>query len=260
MADREWFARTRQPVRPREVSSDQSRVFYRSPSHRPAGMVPMRAAAPPVPRFESASFTISVAELEQLKRAPLAMVPEVAFAGRSNAGKSTVINVLTAQRQLAHASKTPGRTQLLNFFQLAEPDPTGRPQVVAYLVDLPGYGFARVNEQTRSRWDELVGGYLAGRRLLAGVVVVMDARRPLATADEHLLAWLAARGDAARLRVHLLLNKADQIGRAERARAQAAAERRAEALPMPVSVQLFSGLKREGIEELRETLAEILGG
>lgn len=211
-------------------------------------------------RFESARFSVSVAELEHLNRAPLAMVPEVAFAGRSNAGKSTVINVLTAQRQLAHSSKTPGRTQLLNFFELVKREPTGAQQVVGYLVDLPGYGFARVDEETRTRWDRLVGGYLSSRRLLAAVVLVMDARRPLTEADEHLLAWLAAREDAPRLRVHLLLNKADQIGRAERSRALAQSEHRAASLPMPVSVQLFSGLKREGLEELRLTLSQAVEG
>ncbi len=212
-----------------------------------------------MPRFESARFTISVAELAQLNHAPLAMVPEVAFAGRSNAGKSTVINVLTAQRQLAHASKTPGRTQLLNFFAIEERDASGAVQLAAYLVDLPGYGYARIGEDTRARWDELVGGYLATRRLLSGVVLVMDARRPLTDADEHLLAWLANRTDSTSLRVHLLLNKADQIGRAERARTLARVEERADLLPMPVSVQFFSGLKREGIEELRDNLAQILG-
>ena len=211
-------------------------------------------------RFESARFTVSVAELEQLNRAPLAMVPEIAFVGRSNAGKSTVINVLTAQRQLAHASKTPGRTQLLNFFELSARDPAGAPRVLGYLVDLPGYGFARVHEDTRSRWDQLVGGYLSTRRLLAAVVLVMDARRPLAAVDEHLLAWLASRDDAERLRVHLLLNKADQIGRAEQARVRAQAEHRAESLPMPVSVQLFSALKRAGLDELRMTLSQIVEG
>ena len=224
-------------------------------------------AAPPrysrrvdVLRFESARFTVSVAELEQLNRAPLSMVPEIAFVGRSNAGKSTVINVLTAQRQLAHSSKTPGRTQLLNFFELTARQPADGEHVVAYLVDLPGYGFARVDEQTRTRWDRLVGGYLSGRRLLAAVVLVMDARRPLSEADEHLLAWLAARGDAERLRVHRLLNKADQIGRAERSRALAQAEHRAGSLPMLVSVQPFSGLKREGVDELRLTLSQVVEG
>jgi GTP-binding protein len=211
-------------------------------------------------RFESARFVVSVAEPEQLNRAPLAMVPEIAFVGRSNAGKSTVINVLTAQRQLAHASKTPGRTQLLNFFELAARETGQAPAVVAYLVDLPGYGFARVQEQTRGRWDRLVGGYLASRRLLAAVVLVMDARRPLTEADERLLAWIAARPDAGRLRVHLLLNKADQIGRAERALLLAQSEQRAESLPMPVSVQLFSAPKREGLDELRLTLSQIVEG
>jgi len=209
-------------------------------------------------RFETARFVVSVAELEQLKRAPLAMVPEIAFVGRSNAGKSTVINVLTGQRQLAHASKTPGRTQLLNFFELTARDAGGEQIKVGYLVDLPGYGFALVNEQTRSRWNQLVGGYLSSRRLLAAVVLVMDARRPLAAADEHLLAWLAAREDAERLRVHLLLNKADQIRRAERTRVMGQAEHRAESLPMPVSVQLFSGLRGEGLDELRMTLSQIV--
>ncbi len=211
-----------------------------------------------MPPFDSARFTVSVAELAQLNRAPLAMVPEIAFVGRSNAGKSTVINVLTGQRQLAHASKTPGRTQMLNFFELTARDPGGMAAIVGYLVDLPGYGFARVHEDTRSRWDSLVGGYLSSRRLLAAVVLVMDARRPLAAADEHLLAWLAARDDAQRLRVHLLLNKADQIGRAERARMLAQAEHRAASLPMPVSAQLLSGLKREGLDELRLTLSQII--
>lgn len=209
-------------------------------------------------RFESARFVVSVAELEQLNRAPLAMVPEIAFVGRSNAGKSSVINVLTGHRQLAHASKTPGRTQLLNFFELSARDGTMTPVAVAYLVDLPGYGFARIGQAARSRWDALAGGYLVARRLLAGVVVVMDARHPLTGSDETLLAWLASRADAGVLRVHLLLNKADQIGRSERAMVLAQGERRAHALPMPVSVQLFSALKREGVEELRETLSQVI--
>ncbi len=209
-------------------------------------------------RFESAQFTISVAEMAQLNREALAMVPEIAFVGRSNAGKSTVINVLTQQRQLAFASKTPGRTQLLNFFALTDRDADGQPQTLAYLVDLPGYGFANVDDVTRAHWDELVGGYIGTRRLLAAVVLVMDARRPLLTADEDLIAWLVARPDAERLRLHLLLNKADQLKRSERARALAQAEHRAEMLPMLTSVQLFSGLKREGLDELRETLAQVV--
>lgn len=211
-------------------------------------------------RFESARFCLSVAEFDELNRAALAMVPEVAFVGRSNAGKSTVINVLTSQRQLAFASKTPGRTQLLNFFELSARDGTGEPVTRAYLVDLPGYGFARIDETTRQRWDQLVGNYLRQRRLLRGVVLVIDARHPFKPADEELLAWLAARTDADELRLHLLLNKADQLGTAEQRRTLSLAEHRADMLPMPTSVQLFSGLKRAGVDELRDALHQIIGG
>jgi GTP-binding protein len=106
----------------------------------------------------------------------------------------------------------------------------------------------------------MVGGYLSTRRLLAAVVLVMDARRALSAADEHLLAWLTVRDDVDRLRVHLLLNKADQISRSERSRVLVQAEHRAESLPMPVSVQLFSALKREGLDELRLTLSQVIEG
>jgi len=137
--------------------------------------------------FHSARFATSVAESVQLNAAELAMLPEVAFVGRSNAGKSSAINTLTQQRQLAFASKTPGRTQLLNFFALSRRLATGRSEAVAYLVDLPDYGFAKVDDATRIRWDQLVGGYLQSRRMLVGVVLVMDARRPLLGADEELI-------------------------------------------------------------------------
>lgn len=207
--------------------------------------------------FRQATFATSVAELDQLNRAGLAMAPEIAFVGRSNAGKSSVINVLTDRRRLAFSSKTPGRTQLLNFFALPGPDASSAP--VGYLVDLPGYGFAKVDDETRARWDALVGGYLKGRRMLAGVVLVMHARHPLKPADEALLGWLAARERPEALRLHLLLNKADQLTRTQQRAAMQAAEARAHALPMPTSVQLFSALKRDGVDELRMTLGQILG-
>jgi GTP-binding protein len=209
-------------------------------------------------RFESAHYLTSVALSGELLRAGLAPLPEVAFVGRSNAGKSTTINVLTAQRQLAFASKTPGRTQMLNFFAIDAIDGAGHAQPAAYLVDLPGYGFAKIDDETRQRWDQLVGGYLRDRRMLRGVVLVIDARHPFKPADEELIAWLTARDDTASLRLHLLLNKADQLSTTEKRRTQALAESRAESLPMPTSVQLFSGLKRQGIDELRETIAELL--
>ena len=208
--------------------------------------------------FHSARFATSVAETDQLNRAELAMLPEVAFVGRSNAGKSSAINVLTQQRQLAFASKTPGRTQLLNFFALSRRATDARSEVVAYLVDLPGYGFAKVDDATRMRWDQLVGRYLQTRRLLAGVVLVTDARRPLLAADEELIAWLAGRDDVGQLRLHLLLTKADQLTLSERRAALALAENRAEALAMPTSVQLFSALKKEGVAELQDSVASML--
>ena len=208
--------------------------------------------------FHSARFATSVAESAQLNAAELAMLPEVAFVGRSNAGKSSAINTLTQQRQLAFASKTPGRTQLLNFFTLSRRVAAGRSEAVAYLVDLPGYGFAKVDDATRIRWDQLVGGYLQSRRMLAGVVLVMDARRPLLGADEELIGWLAGREDAARLRLHLLLTKADQLGQAERSQALRQAEARAETLPMPTSVQIFSSMRKLGVEEFQDAVASML--
>lgn len=210
--------------------------------------------------FHSARFATSVAEPEQLNQADLLLLPEVAFVGRSNAGKSSAINALTQQRQLAFASKTPGRTQLLNFFGLSRRDEQGQAATRAYLVDLPGYGFAKVDDATRNRWDTLVGGYLQSRRMLAGVVLVMDARRPLMPADDELLRWLMLRDEPARMRLHMLLSKADQLGTAEKRRAQAAAEEHAASLPMPTSVQLFSALKRDGLDELQDTLGQLLHG
>lgn len=208
--------------------------------------------------FHSARFATSVADGSQLNGAALAMLPEVAFVGRSNAGKSSAINALVQQRQLAFSSKVPGRTQLLNFFVLSRKRQAGHSEPVAYLVDLPGYGFAKVDQATRMRWDQLVGGYLQTRRLLAGVVLVMDARRPLLAADDELIAWLAGRDDAQRLRLHLLLTKADQLGVAQRRAALAQAEHRAQALPMPTSVQMFSALDKHGLSELQDSVASML--
>jgi GTP-binding protein len=232
-------------------------VFYssRSPT-RLRQPPPCRPSVPTRHRYREARFATSVAELDELNRAALAMVPEVAFVGRSNAGKSSVINVLADQRRLAFASKTPGRTQLLNFFALPGDDPGAPP--TAYLVDLPGYGFAKVDAATRARWDQLVGGYLKTRRLLAGVVLVMDARHPLRPADEELLGWLAARDAPAALRLHVLLNKSDQLTLVQKRAAQRTIEAHAHALAMPTSVQLFSALKRAGVDELRAALDEML--
>ena len=137
--------------------------------------------------FHSARFVISVAEPAGL---PAPSLPEIAFAGRSNAGKSTAINVLTQQKRLAFASKTPGRTQLLNFFELSERNEDGQTVPRGFLVDLPGYGYAKAPQDQRSQWDALVGGYVAQRQSLVGIVIVMDARRPLMPGDEALIAFI----------------------------------------------------------------------
>jgi GTP-binding protein len=208
--------------------------------------------------FESAQFSTSVASFSELNAAPLAMLPEVAFVGRSNAGKSSVINTLANRRQLAYASKTPGRTQLLNFFQLSERASDGTSLARAYAVDLPGYGFAKVDASKRVAWDELAGGYLATRRYLVGVVLVMDARRPLVEADEIMLAWLSRHDHATRMRVHLLLNKSDQLNRAERTAALRSVEQRIATLPLSVTAQLFSARTRDGLEQLSTTLDRII--
>ena len=174
-------------------------------------------------------------------------LPEVAFAGRSNAGKSSAINTLAGRRRLAFVSKTPGRTQLINFFSL------GRD---AFLVDLPGYGYAGVPGAVREHWKHLVGTYVSTRESLAAVVVVMDVRHPLTTLDRTLLEWLR---DAGR-RAHVLLTKSDKLSK--QAQQKALNEvRRALGSEFPgTSVQLFSSLKRDGVAEAARTLMKITAG
>lgn len=197
--------------------------------------------------FDSARFRLSVSRLDGL---PSADVPEIAFAGRSNAGKSTTINVLTRQGRLAFASKTPGRTQLINFFDLSEKNAIGHRERVASLVDLPGYGFAKAAEGTRKTWSELIGGYLAERDPLTGIVVVMDSRRPFMPTDEWVIDFLNTRP----VRLHLLLNKCDQLNNQQKKETLLKVKARAAEMGPHVTVQLFSGLKRIGVDELRETL------
>ena len=197
--------------------------------------------------FESARFRLSASELKGL---PDMQVPEIAFAGRSNAGKSTTINVLTRQGRLAFASKTPGRTQLINFFSLTQKNEEGGRDHIADLVDLPGYGFAKAAEATRKTWSDLIGGYLAIRENLTGIVVVMDARRPFMPTDEWLIQFISTRP----VRLHFLLNKADQLNNQGKKDVLRMAQARAKQMGPHVSVQLFSGLKREGVDELRDVL------
>jgi len=199
--------------------------------------------------FDSARFLTSAAQLSQL---PGAGLPEIAFAGRSNAGKSTTINVLTRQGQLAFASKTPGRTQLLNFFCLSHKrEDTRERETVALLVDLPGYGYSKAAPQTRENWTALVTGYLKERPSLTGIVLVMDARRPFMPADEWLIDFFSVKTHVRQL---WLINKCDQIKRAERQTVLTQAKARAAKLGPHVTVQLFSGLKKEGVDTLSRTL------
>ncbi|MGH8740679.1 MAG: ribosome biogenesis GTP-binding protein YihA/YsxC, partial [Burkholderiales bacterium] len=159
--------------------------------------------------------------------------PEIAFAGRSNVGKSSAINALLGRKRLAFTSKTPGRTQTINFFALGEPG-----EESARLVDLPGYGFARVPKAMRAQWQALVGGYVGSRTTLVGVVVIMDARHPLTPLDAQLLRFL---GDVPLL---VLLSKADKL-----ARAQQAAILKTVAASLKAEVRLFSSVSLQGVEE-----------
>ena len=198
--------------------------------------------------FRSARFVMSVAALADL---PAPTLPEIAFSGRSNAGKSSAINVLTGQKRLAFASKTPGRTQLLNFFELSERNEEKQIVARGTLVDLPGYGFAQAPQAQRSQWDELVGGYVAARQTLVGIVIVMDARRPLMPGDEALISFVERRESS----LHFLLTKSDQLNNTEKKAAQAAAQQRAAQIGARATTQLFSALKREGVDELAYILS-----
>ncbi|MGE0357105.1 MAG: ribosome biogenesis GTP-binding protein YihA/YsxC [Burkholderiales bacterium] len=189
-------------------------------------------------RLQNARYELSV---HDPRRLPPETLPEIAFIGRSNAGKSSALNALAGRRRLAFVSKTPGRTQLVNFFAVDED---------AFLVDLPGYGYAGVPLEVRRHWDTLVGEYVFHRNALAGVVVVMDSRHPLAPQDRRLLDWLFPSGR----QVHVLLSKADKLS-AQAAQRTLAQARKDLALAYPgATVQLFSSLKRTGLAEAQACL------
>ena len=197
------------------------------------------AAGPAAFPFAQAAYALSVHDPREL---PAPGAPEIAFAGRSNAGKSSAINTLAGRRRLAFVSKTPGRTQLINFFSLGSR---------GYLVDLPGYGYAGVPGEVREHWKHLVGTYVSERTSLALVVVVMDARHPLTTLDLTLLEWLREAGR----RAHVLLTKSDKLSK-QAAQATLTRVRRELATIFPAATaQLFSSLKREGIAEAAGVLS-----
>lgn len=190
-------------------------------------------AAPGPPNYRRACFLTSAAKVSQC---PDDSGWEVAFAGRSNAGKSSAINSLTGNRKLAKTSRTPGRTQLINFFELNEHQ---------RLVDLPGYGYAKVPQRVKQDWTRQMESYLQRRQSLRGLILLMDVRHPLQPVDQQILDWSAA----ALMPVHILLTKADKLGRGP-ARQALLDLRRALAGHEAVSAQLFSALKHEGHEEL----------
>ncbi len=194
--------------------------------------------------FRHASFLLSAPEPRQL---PADSGAEIAFAGRSNAGKSSALNAICDQTGLARTSKTPGRTQLLNVFALDD---------ARRLVDLPGYGYAKVPEAVRERWARAIDDYLRGRESLRAVVLIMDSRHPLKDFDRQMLAFCRDID----LACHILVTKADKLGRGEAARTLAAVRKECAAQGWPATAQLFSAPAKTGLDEARATLLGLLAG
>lgn len=193
-------------------------------------------------RYQHVHFLLSTPDAAH---APPDTGREVAFAGRSNAGKSSALNTITGQKALARTSKTPGRTQQINFFRF---DAQRR------LVDLPGYGYAKVSRSTKNQWQRHIAGYLETRHCLQGLILLMDIRHPLKEFDRHLLNWCQAAG----LPVHVLLTKADKLSRGP-AQATLLQVRKHLAAHAPLAtVQLFSALNKAGAEEARGILDQWL--
>ncbi|WP_319243192.1 ribosome biogenesis GTP-binding protein YihA/YsxC [uncultured Propionivibrio sp.] len=189
--------------------------------------------------FRKAVFHTTVANLHDL---PGDSICEVAFAGRSNAGKSSAINALANHTRLAFVSKTPGRTQHLNYFTL---------DAGKYFVDLPGYGFAKAPEEIRAQWEGLLAPYLWYRLPLAGLVLIMDCRHPLTDLDLQMLEWFAQTGKP----IHVLLSKSDKLTRQEQANVLREVGDALSKISERCTLQLFSSLKRTGIEEAERVLA-----
>lgn len=182
--------------------------------------------------FSQLTFEVSVHDLSTL---PLT-VREIAFAGRSNAGKSSAINTLARHHKLAYVSKTPGRTQLLNFFRIS---------VGNYLVDLPGYGYAEVPESVRTHWQATLAKYLETREQLAGLVLIMDVRHPLTPLDRKMLDWFGPSGRP----IHILLTKADKLSKSQAGAVLREVRAALQETHPQCTVQLFSSLKKLGADE-----------
>lgn len=185
--------------------------------------------------YRAARYVISAHHLRQL---PADEGYEVAFAGRSNAGKSSAINTLTGQKSLARTSKTPGRTQQIVIFDIDEH---------RRIADLPGYGYAKVPEKLKAHWQKVMQQYFESRQCLRGVVLVVDIRHPMRPFDEQMLAWCAASG----VPCHVLLTKADKL---KRGPTQAALHQVRKALPPDASAQVWSSKSRDGLDRLIQLL------
>ncbi len=189
--------------------------------------------------FQNAKFFTTVNHLKDLPATPA----EIAFVGRSNAGKSSAINTLTNHTRLAYVSKTPGRTQHINFFELVNGH---------FMVDLPGYGYAQVPAAIRAHWVELLGQYLQKRPNLIGLVLIMDIRHPLKALDQQMIEFSAAR----ELPVHILLSKADKLSKNEQIKSLSLVKKALKPFmeKQEITVQTFSSLKSQGMEEVEKTV------
>ncbi|MDK4527460.1 ribosome biogenesis GTP-binding protein YihA/YsxC [Kingella kingae] len=189
--------------------------------------------------FQNAQFFTTVNHLKDLPDTQA----EIAFVGRSNAGKSSAINTLCNHVRLAYVSKTPGRTQHINFFKLANQH---------FMVDLPGYGYAQVPEAVRAHWVKLLGDYLQTRQSLLGLVLIMDARHPLKPLDIQMLDFFALTGRP----VHILLSKSDKLSKNEQIKTLSSVKKALKPFMerQTVSVQLFSSLKKQGIDEVEKVV------
>lgn len=189
--------------------------------------------------FQNAKFFTTVNHLKDLPDTPA----EIAFVGRSNAGKSSAINTLTNHVRLAYVSKTPGRTQHINFFELENGN---------FMVDLPGYGYAQVPEAIRAHWVKLLGDYLQQRHQLIGLILIMDSRHPLKALDIQMLDFFHITGRP----VHILLSKADKLSKNDQIKTLAAVKKSLKPYTdrQKISVQLFSSLKKQGMEEVNQVV------
>lgn len=195
-----------------------------------------------MPIFQNAEFYISAHDLKDL---PPPSGLEVAFAGRSNAGKSSALNTLANHNRLAFVSKQPGRTQLINFFTLGQD---------RHLVDLPGYGYAKVPEHMRKHWQNVLSSYLMERSSLCGLVLVMDCRHPLTPLDRQMLDWFSYNAKP----VHVLLTKSDKLSRNEANQTLMRVRKELVATWGECSIQLFSSLKKQGVEEAEKVIGSWL--